>query len=201
MKGHNFQGDYDWTAISRVPYLKAIARWKSSAGSPGGGLFVSDNKCRLHNTWYAYLECDEIIEEPNEPDDDFRYDCRKVYIRRQLRDGWTLHSKVGVQVGTEVFRFEKQFGKNRGLRIIFDDAERLKLQRGSCPSEYELVDFATGAVQFCRNWEWADVDDGRLLWAEGGKIFAAEVDADGLGPAKVLQDFNDMTFQEIEAPY
>lgn len=97
MKGHNFQGDYDWTAISRVPYLKAIARWKSSAGLPGGGLFVSDNKCRLHNTWYAYVECDEIIEEPNEPDDDFRYDCRKVYIRRRLRDGWTFNSKVGIR--------------------------------------------------------------------------------------------------------
>lgn len=32
-------------------------------------------------------------------------------------------------------------------------------------------------------------------------IFAAEIEAQGLGPAKMLYDFNDMTFQEIEAPY
>ncbi|MSP40182.1 MAG: hypothetical protein EXR70_16970 [Deltaproteobacteria bacterium] len=201
MKGHNHQGDYDWTAISRVPYLKAIARWKSSAGLPGGGLFVSDNKCRLHNIWYAYLACDEIIEEPNEPDDDFRYDLRNVYIRRQLRDGWKLHSKVGDVVGREVYRFEKPFGENRLLRNIFDDAEKIGLKRGDCPNEYEIVDSATGDVQSCRDWEWADIDGSRLLWAEGGKIFAADIETRGLGPAKMLYDFNDMTFQEIEAPY
>ena len=50
-------------------------------------------------------------------------------------------------------------------------------------------------------WEWADIDGGRLLWAEGGKIFSADVASQGLGPATMLHDFNDMTFQEIEAPY
>jgi hypothetical protein len=88
-----------------------------------------------------------------------------------------------------------------GLRNIFDAPERLGLQRGSCPSEYELVDYDTGAAQFCQDWEWADVDDHRLLWAEGGKIFAAEIESHKLGPAKMLYDFNGMTFQEIEAPY
>jgi hypothetical protein len=34
-----------------------------------------------------------------------------------------------------------------------------------------------------------------------GKIFAADIEAYGLSPAKVLHDFNDMTFQAIEAPY
>jgi hypothetical protein len=104
-------------------------------------------------------------------------------------------------VGTEVFRFEKPFGEKRGLRNIFDDAERLGLQRGSCPSEYELVDYTTGDVQFCDGWEWADVDGGRVLWTESGKMFAAEIETGGLGPAEMLYDFNDMTFQEIEAPY
>jgi hypothetical protein len=50
-------------------------------------------------------------------------------------------------------------------------------------------------------WEWADVDDDRLLWAEAGKIFAAKIEAQDLGPGEMLYDFNDMTFQEIEAPY
>jgi hypothetical protein len=81
MKGHNFQGDYDWTAVSRAPYLKAIGRWKLSAGLPGGGLFLAEDKCWLNNSWYAYQECNEITQELNYPEDEFRYDSRNVYIR------------------------------------------------------------------------------------------------------------------------
>lgn len=171
MKGHNFEGDYDWTSLSRVPYLKAIGRWKVSAGLPGGGLFVEKNKCWLHNVWYAHQECKEIIQESIEADDEFVRDCRKVYLRRQLRDGWKLHSKVGDVTDLEGFRFEKAFGERTVLRNIFDDTQRLGLRRGSCPNEYELVDSGSGEAQFCRGWEWADIDGGRLLWAEGGKIF------------------------------
>jgi hypothetical protein len=195
-------GEYEtWTAISHAPYLKAIGRWKVSAGLPGGGWFLAEDRCWLHNACDAHQECEEITQELTEVDDELGRDCRKVYIRRQLRDGWKFHSKVGDVIGLEVYRFEKPVGENRVLRNIFDDTERLGLQRGSCPSEYELVDFATGEVQLHRNWEWADSDDRRLLWAEGGKIFAADIEARGRGLTKVLHDFNDMTFQAIEAPY
>jgi hypothetical protein len=64
-----------------------------------------------------------------------------------------------------------------------------------------LVDLASGNVQLCRDWEWADVDGDRLLWAEGGKLWSANIEGHGLGAAKMLHDFNAMTFQEIEAPY
>ncbi len=200
MKGHNFQGDYDWTAVSRAPYLKAIGRWKLSAGLPGGGLFLADDKCWLNNSWYAYQECNEITQELNYPEDEFCYDSRNVYIRRQLRDGWKLVSKVGDVAGLEFLTFEKSFPEKWVIRNKFDNPD-IGLKRGACPSDYQLLNFGTGEVQLHPNWEWADVDGGRLLWAEGGKIFSANIEAHGLGPAKVLYDFNDMAFQAIEAPY
>lgn len=196
VKPYSSERQWTWTAVSRFPYLKAIGRWGIPTAATGGGFFVSENRCLLIQWDGIYQECKEITLEVDQPDDDFRLDCRSVYIRRQLRDGWRLHSKVD-----EVIRFEKPLGDNRVLRNIFDDTQRLGLQRGFCPSEYELRDSGSGEVQFCRDWEWADIDGGRLLWAEGGKIFSADVAPQGLGPATMLHDFNDMTFQEIEAPY
>jgi hypothetical protein len=120
MKGHNFQGDYDWTAISRTPYLKAISRWKQSAGLPGGGLFLTENKYWLNNGWSAYQECDEVVQEPHYPGDEFTFDCRNVYIRRQLRDGWKLVNKVGDIVGLELLTFEKSLNEKWVIRNKFD---------------------------------------------------------------------------------
>ena len=101
----------------------------------------------------------------------------------------------------DVVTFEKPLVENRILRNIFDYFEKMALRRGAAMNYYELVDRATGEVELFKDWEWADVDGGRILWAEAGKIFSANVEAKALGPAKMLYDFNDMTFQEIEAPY
>jgi len=50
-------------------------------------------------------------------------------------------------------------------------------------------------------WEWAEVDRGRLVWAEGGRLFAGRLGAAGLERVEELWDFNEMAFERIEAPY
>ena len=95
----------------------------------------------------------------------------------------------------------KPIDEQKLLKNTIDGFANIGLGRGACSGSFQFVNFGTGEVQLHPNWEWADVDGGRLLWAEGGKIFAADVEAQGLGPSKMLYDFNDMTFQEIEAPY
>jgi len=50
-------------------------------------------------------------------------------------------------------------------------------------------------------WEWADLDGKRLVWVANGKLCTAQVPRDGLGEQVELHDFNDMTFEAIEAPY
>jgi hypothetical protein len=167
----------------------------------GGGLFVAENRCLMIHWKGVYQECKEIELEVHQPEDDFRLDRRSVYIRRQLRDGWKLLGKVGEIAGLRILTFEKFVNDSLILQNIFDDDQTMGLKRGICPNYYQLIDVENHNVQCLQNWEWADVDGYRLLWAEGGKIFAAEIEAQGLGPPKMLHDFNEMTFQEIEAPY
>jgi len=66
---------------------------------------------------------------------------------------------------------------------------------------YSLVQPASGREQAHAEWQWADVALGRLVWAAGGCLWTGSVTADGLGPARCLHDFNDLTFEERVAPY
>jgi hypothetical protein len=50
-------------------------------------------------------------------------------------------------------------------------------------------------------WEWEELDRKRLLWVTKGVLYAAKIHGKGLGDAKALHDFNDMTFEAIPAPY
>ena len=51
------------------------------------------------------------------------------------------------------------------------------------------------------DWEWAEVDGRRVLWAEHGVLYEGRVSAQGLDAVKVLHDFNTMSFEPIAAPY
>jgi hypothetical protein len=50
-------------------------------------------------------------------------------------------------------------------------------------------------------WEWADLDGKRLVWAERGRLHAARFGRTGLREQRLLQDFNGMRFEAIAAPY
>jgi hypothetical protein len=192
---------YHWTVVSQAPYLKPIGRWNVHAGIFGGGIFLSDEKCWLNNSWGVDEACNEITEEHTQPEDAFQFDWRCVYFSRLVRDGWTVEKRINQGTRLDTLTFAKPVDGQRVLKNTRDGSGVAGLGRGLFSGDYQIVDFGTGEVQFCRDWEWADVDGQRLLWAEGGKIFAANIEAGGLGPEMMLYDFNDMTFQEIEAPY
>ena len=111
------RGEYEtWTTISLAPYLKAIGRWAVSAGLPGGGLFLAEDRCWLHNAWHAHQECEEITQEPNEPEDAYNRDWRKIYFRRLLRDGWTVEKKINQGTHLDTFTWIKAIGENWVLK-------------------------------------------------------------------------------------
>jgi hypothetical protein len=66
---------------------------------------------------------------------------------------------------------------------------------------HQLVNARTGQVLDLPTWEWADLDNGRLVWAERGCLFRGQCGSSGLKSVKQLYDFNDLRFEKIAAPY
>jgi len=73
--------------------------------------------------------------------------------------------------------------------------------KGCYWDEHELEHPATQHRLLFPKWEWADLDRNTLVWAEDGCLHRASLDAGGLGPARVVFDFNDMTFERRVASY
>lgn len=51
------------------------------------------------------------------------------------------------------------------------------------------------------DWEWADHDGDRLMWAEAGCLYAGRLSGDGTAEARMLFDFTPLTFENLTAPY
>ena len=185
-----------WTAVSRAPYLKAIALFPKGDCWNGGGLW-SGNR----TYWLNHYPDFEIMQNTNQVIHDPGYrsvvggECLGVYYPRLIRDGWTL-----VQDGSNLAVFEKSAGSGWILRKLAH-SECGKSGKGCYWDEHQLFHSKTGARVHKPNWEWADIDGERTVWAEGGKLHAGHTMAAGLTDEVVLFDFNDMRFEPIKAPY
>ena len=73
--------------------------------------------------------------------------------------------------------------------------------KGCYWDEHELIGPEEGQIIPRPTWEWADLDGKRLVWAEGGTLWAAEVRPRGIVNEVQLHDFNEMTYRRIAAPY
>ena len=196
-----------WTAISRVPYLKAVVLAPKGDCWNGGGLFTSPSRYWLNheqwheNEYYRFLKNDHRLQADLkfEPTDFIRGECPTVYYRRLMRDGWK-DNRV----------------KQRGVHAVFDKAtpahgiilRKLCFARTDAPPGngcyydwHQLLDARGNVLSDHPEWQWAEVDRHRLVWAEAGKLFAGKTNAQGLKSRRELHDFSDMRFEAIEAPY
>src|SRR5437868_6244224 len=82
-----------WTAISQVPYLKALSLFAKGDCWHGGGLFLSDREFWL-NDGYGHTELKQssrLCRKPNcRPKDYFGGECLTVYYNRLQRDNWVM---------------------------------------------------------------------------------------------------------------
>ena len=190
--------DCSWTAISRVPYLKAQVLWFNGSGWNGGGLFVDNSRVVIN-----HLSGDEIklgngpfLEVP--PPDycselgRSRGECPMVYLPRLVRDGWTEVSQ-----SPTVDWFEKPL--SNGLRL------RKGYHYGSsgighgCYWESHMICDADGknAVDGV-TWSWADFDRprDRVVFAENGAMYDLQC-SNIHGQPRMLYDFNAMKYERI----
>jgi hypothetical protein len=189
-----------WTAISRVPHLKAVSLYAKGDCWHGGGLFLSDRTFWLNDGYgHQELKAERNLRRvtDGQPLAYFGGECLTVYYNRLQRDGWAM-AKDEYQGGT---LFEKKLPKSWRLRKLAFAETGAPPGRGCYWDAHELVHDATGNILAFPEWEWADFADGRLVWAVEGKLCAARLGSGRLLGERVLHDFNGMKFQAIAAPY
>jgi hypothetical protein len=187
---------YAWTAISKPPFLTALALWPKGDCWHGGGLFKSERVVLLNHKPAVATPHKEhkphglrVIPNPKAQGED-----DPIFSQRLERDGWQLKNAWRVE--------------NRGYPKLFHTVQ---------PEIREKVGpDGTHAIRFTRSIEhldyseefavrhlkkffmteidrasWADWDQqGRLVFARDGKIFAASIGDKGNLVEDLLVDLN-----------
>jgi hypothetical protein len=193
-----------WTAVSRAPYLKALALFPKGDCWHGGGLFTGNGAYWLNaGCGGAVLHDTDEVQRDLEfrPSGSVGGECLSVYYPRLLRDGWTQVERVSLAKWKDYDVFEKSLDHGWVLRKIAHAEIGAPPGKGCYWDEHELVHPDSGQRARHPNWEWADVDQKRLVWAENGKLFVGRIREEGLRDEALLFDFNPMTFERIAAPY
>ena len=191
-----------WTGISRAPYLKALALFPKGDCWNGGGLFTNNNSYWLNDGCGHSVLRDTREVKRNlkfRPSDNFGGECPGVYYLRLLRDGWTLVEGRNATRWHDVF--DKPLSDGWILRKLAHGEVGPPQGKGCYWDEHEVFNVESGARINCKDWEWADVDNKRLVWATQGKLYAGELSKARIVNETQLFDFNDMKFERIEAPY
>jgi len=170
-----------WTAVSRAPWLKAIALYSKGSTWGGGGYFTGARTYWLDDEHVCVQDTREV-----------RRDERNVWPRighdRWVETGWRFHKSMDAHGEEEGFR-EKELPRGWKLRLKF-------------ASGYELEHGPTQSVWPFPDWTWAALDGKRLVLAQKGCLFTAVLDLEtGVVASKLLHDFNGMKFEERKAPY
>ena len=170
----------------------------------GGGLFTGKSKYWL-NDGYG----DESLQTSTEvqrdtkfaPTEHFGGECPGIYYPRLMRDGWSVLEHKEVAHWHTVDVFEKPAGKGWLLRKLAHGQVNAGPGKGCYWDEHELRHEKSGEVLKFPDWEWAEVDEKRLMWCAGGKLHVGRLGNAGLGDSSELYDFTSLSFVPIVAPY
>lgn len=197
---------YAWTAISKPPYLTALALWPKKDCWDGGGLFEGKKSLQL-NHFIAeshpehkprgWLHVTAKISARGEDD--------PIFSDRIQRDGWNLrqewkvknqgHPKYFVTSQPEI-REKSSKGGGHVLRLT------RSITRFSFTEAFCVTDRKGSYERKIPGASWADWDQrGRLVFLRGGKVFAADSSEKGSQGETLLADLNRSKSEPIVAPY
>ena len=189
---------YAWTAVSRPPWLTALALWPKGDCWHGGGLFL-DNK-RL------WLNHRPEVAEPHpahkpkglrvEPNPEAHGEDEPIYTRRLDRDGWDLEQQWETEYVAIYRGFQTIAPDIRVKRSPTDQQVSIRLTRridGYDYREHFQIEGANGEPELPPgDVEWLDWDpNGRLIALADGKVWVAHVDNRTVQPFRELLDLRD----------
>jgi hypothetical protein len=197
---------YAWTAVSRPPYLTALALWPKGDCWHGGGLFKNDKTIVLNHK-------PEVAEpHPDHMPRGIRVNLKKkvsgeddpLFSERLQRDGWKLRQEWKVE--------------NRGYPKMYltlqpeirekvrpHESQVIQLTRSieilDYSEEFAVAMSGRSAFKPIERASWADWDQqGRLVFARDGKIFGARLDDRGHLVERELADFNSSKPESVPSP-
>lgn len=193
-----------WTAVSRAPYLKAVSLYAKGDCWEGGGLFLSNKTFWLNDRYFnrdlIQKQSSTVIRQENYwPEKRYGAEDTGVYYVRLQRDGWELVGTRGYRLDSATI-FEKRTRSGVTLRKIAHEQIGAPPGKGCYWDEHVVID-AKRREHLHGDWEWAEVDGRRIVWAQKGALFCAAIEKGGLGKANLLHDFKNYKFKAIEAPY
>jgi len=97
--------------------------------------------------------------------------------------------------------FEKRVNHHWILRKQAHAGTGHSAGRGVYFDTHELFNSRSEEVISKADWEWAELDGARLIWAANGCVHSGKLHAKGLHSEKLLHDFLPMQFEELAAPY
>jgi hypothetical protein len=192
-----------YTAIARAPYLKAVTLFPKGDCWQGGGLFTTSDRYWLNGCHdEANYDSGECRRDPDyRPVGSYGGECPSVYYHRLQRDGWILMDRLSAGSTEHWDIFEKPVGNGWVLRKIAHAEVGAPPGKGCYWDEHELIHADPVRSELRPDWEWADLDGTRLVWAAGGILYASVIGLEGLSNQRTLFDSNDMAFQCCVAPY
>lgn len=125
----------------------------------------------------------------------------KALVLLSKGDNWQYIDRISSGNCESMDIFEKPLKKGWVLRK-FAHAELYHMEGKGCYwDEHELCHRPSGTTLSYPDWEWAEWDRNRLVWAEKGCLYKGSLRSNRLQDIKLIYNFNDMTFTPIQAPY
>jgi hypothetical protein len=189
-----------WTAVSKLPWITALALWPKGDCWAGGGMFRDDRTVLLNHDDAKPHPDHDPGSRLNVLVEHYRGEDGPLFDQRLRRDGWVqecvggwtqlpkwppradppeVWSKPHPRKPLQLVRRLSGFFQRRGSVIRIYN-ESFALRRQDQTLEVPLPDA-----------EWAEWDQrGRLVFARGGCLLTASVNKDGNLAETVLADFN-----------
>jgi hypothetical protein len=211
---------FSWTAVSKPPFLTALALWPKGDGWGGGGLFEKEHKILLNHR-AAEMRLAEGFNLPRDlqitpfGERSGWGEDNPIFDTRLSRDGWRLMKEgkaiehgIGASIWVE-FNPAMVWSKLHapsGRYELEMHIQGLHEKDGSWYIvEHRVSDKSNGSVIDLGRTDWADwCHSGDLLFGKEGQLLRLGFSGDGilneLGKAKLLINLTDRTFKEVAPP-
>jgi hypothetical protein len=207
-----------WTAVSRPPFLTALALWPKGDAWGGGGHFISRTvialnhpPCQMGRTAASSLAPSTKIQPFGKCSGGG--EDNPIWHARLMRDGWAmvcegrllrrrLRSKVGFEFDPPIV-YRKPQPAQRGRCLLQMSISGIAEKDGAWyVTEHSLI--RDDQVEVIGRSDWADWSrSGDLLFAKGGQLFRLRCEDGALPPlasSVELADFSNLTFEPRESP-